>query len=135
MTIRSLFKKHGLVGFATYTAISCVSYPSWIAAIYLGVDVNDFLTKAKTWIGVDQHALPNPDKQTPPADERERSSTSSDFWTQLGTTLLLATAAHKLIFPVRLALTGALTPRVSRYLVKRNIDLNEVWKKWRQSRR
>jgi hypothetical protein len=139
MTIKGLFQKHGLVGFATYTGISCISYPSWIAAIYLGVDVNELLDKVKIWTGLSEENVENPAVETRPVKTKEEiasnGSVDNQIWHQIGTTLLLATAGHKLIFPIRLALTGMLTPRVSRYLLKRNIDLNELWRKWRQSRK
>jgi hypothetical protein len=138
MTIKSLLQKHGLVGFATYTGISCISYPSWVAAIYLGVDVNEFLTQVKTWTGFEQQDMDHKSVEMKSKEDSQSDPSiaviDNGFWHQVGTTLLLATAGHKLIFPIRLALTGVLTPRVSRFLLKRNIDLNELWKKWRQSR-
>ena len=120
----TLFQKYGPVALVTYSAISAISYPSWVAAIHFGVDVSSLLQqfqRAKASIGFE--SSPETSSQLP---------SQSTNWGELGTTLLMAMAAHKIIFPLRIGLTALLTPRFSRLLLARGIDLNAMVKRWRR---
>ncbi|KAJ3125515.1 hypothetical protein HK098_000202 [Nowakowskiella sp. JEL0407] len=116
---KHLMKTYGPAAFITYSCISFVSYSSWVAAISLGLDVSfivEYFASIKSYlfgIAVEDVAM---------ADPKEVSS-----YAKFGTTLLVAVAAHKMIMPIRVALTGYLTPWMSRMLKLYNL---EFWKKW-----
>ncbi|KAJ1554600.1 hypothetical protein HK096_002800 [Nowakowskiella sp. JEL0078] len=115
---KALMKEYGPVAFITYSCISCVSYLSWVSAIHLGLDVSialEYFTAIKSSVFGAEPAV------AIEADPKEISQ-----YAQFGTTLLMALAAHKIILPLRLALTGTLTPWMAKTM--RRLGL-EFWKK------
>lgn len=115
----STIRKLGPIAFATYTSISVVSFSSWMTAFYFGLDhsfVEDKLNSIQSYFGYS----PSPHSSL---DKLSQKTKGSDIWETFGTIILLSVVAHKLILPVRLGLTMALTPHVNRQLIKRNIDL------------
>jgi hypothetical protein len=105
--MQELFKKYGKGGFITYSTISFISFSSWTAIMTLGVDmqpVMDHLSAIKKRLGF---------------EETQTSQNDLEGWGKIGTSLAMAIAAHKLIFPIRLGLTAMLTPAFTRILQRR----------------
>ncbi len=117
----STIRKLGPVAFATYTSISVVSFSSWMTAFYFGLEpsfVEDKMNSIQSYFGYSASSDSLKESHQKTAD---RSSTSS--YGNFGTIFVLSVLAHKLILPVRLGLTAALTPHINRQLIKRTIDL------------
>lgn len=119
-------RKLGPVAFATYTSISVVSFSCWMSAFYLGLDpifVENKIKSIQSYFGY----------STSPQVKDESSNASQvrnvSQLEKLGTIVVLAVVAHKVIMPLRLGLTAVLTPHVNRQLIKRNIDLYALFRK------
>ncbi|KAL5040361.1 DUF1279 superfamily [Batrachochytrium dendrobatidis] len=124
--LKHVFKEYGPVGFITYSSISLVSYPSWVAAIYFGVDVTPITSKMndlKQWWA---STTSQSDDQPLYTDMPSTEPCTSDWYTTVGTTLLVAMTGHKIIFPLRAGLTMFLTPSVARFMRANNL---EFWMK------
>ncbi|KAH9270577.1 hypothetical protein BSLG_004233 [Batrachochytrium salamandrivorans] len=146
--LKQLFKEYGPVGFITYSGISSISYPSWVAAVYFGLDVSPVVstmddmkrwcsamyTKTCNRISPETHAhtglaIAPPartdiisDAATNHHDGNNDHTSSPSFYTTMGTTLLVAMAGHKIIFPLRAALTMFLTPAVARFMRANHLE-------------
>ncbi len=119
-------RKLGPVAFATYTSISVVSFSSWMAAFYCGLDpemIRDKMKSIQSYFGYERSSESSND-----ASKIDQDVYISKFGS-FGTIFVISVMAHTLILPVRLALTAALTPHVNRQLLRRNIDLSTWFNK------
>ncbi|KNE55199.1 hypothetical protein AMAG_01115 [Allomyces macrogynus ATCC 38327] len=125
--LRQLFKDYGRPAFFVYMAISTIDLSLSFVAVYSGVDVEKLVDTAKAYLtqwglwefAVDQddvdelHGLNHPDGEVsaPAAPATTNGKNQS-----LLTTFLIAYAFHKLLLPIRVPITVAVTPAVVRYL-------------------
>ncbi|KAJ3372309.1 hypothetical protein GGF31_002172 [Allomyces arbusculus] len=127
--LRQLFKDYGRPAFFVYMAISTVDLSLSFVAVYSGVDVEKLVDTAKAYLtqwglwefAVDQddvdelHGLNHPDGEGENAVAPATPATTPKNQSLL-TTFLIAYAFHKLLLPIRVPITVAVTPAVVRYL-------------------
>ncbi|KNE59844.1 hypothetical protein AMAG_05297 [Allomyces macrogynus ATCC 38327] len=127
--LRQLFKDYGRPAFFVYMAISTIDLSLSFVAVYSGVDVEKLVDTAKAYLtqwglwefAVDQddvdelHGLNHPDGEGEGAVVPATPATTPKNQSLL-TTFLIAYAFHKLLLPIRVPITVAVTPAVVRYL-------------------
>ncbi|KAJ3365401.1 hypothetical protein GGF32_009259 [Allomyces javanicus] len=127
--LRQLFKDYGRPAFFVYMAISTIDLSLSFVAVYSGVDVEKLVDTAKSYLtqwglwefAVDQddvdelHGLNHPDSEGEGATVPTTPATNGKNQSLL-TTFLIAYAFHKLLLPIRVPITVAVTPAVVRYL-------------------
>lgn len=92
-------KKYGRAGLVTYASISILDFTASLMAINAGVNVDPYIQKFKLFLEKYNITLPEPSKAA--------------------TNVVLAYTVHKMLLPIRLPLTIALTPHVSKILSKK----------------
>lgn len=90
---RIFFKKYGKVGLGVYLLVSSSTFITIYSLIHAGVDV----AKLIEWLG-----LPVPK------------------WSEKASTLIIAYTIYKILLPIRLMVSAALTPPIMKYLKRIN---------------
>ncbi|ORZ40331.1 hypothetical protein BCR44DRAFT_1509596 [Catenaria anguillulae PL171] len=113
--LRQLFKDYGRPAIVVYFAISTVDLGISFAAVYMGVDVEQVVDWAKGLLskwGLWSFAVDEEDE----ADLRHQIDEEGGKQKSLLTTFLIAYAFHKLLLPIRVPITVAVTPGFVRYM-------------------
>ncbi|KAL7751382.1 DUF1279 superfamily [Sorochytrium milnesiophthora] len=134
--LKQMYKQYGRPAVYTYLGISTIDLGLSFAAVYSGVDVERFVDSAKSVLsryGLWQNVVDQDDVKEL-QDMLTTSETDPDAYTQqqlataadsngvdkakgqqsLLTTFLIAYAFHKLLMPIRIPLTVAITPTMVR---------------------
>ncbi|KAI9179928.1 DUF1279 super [Blastocladiella emersonii ATCC 22665] len=121
--LRKLFKDYGRPAFAVYMAISTVDLTLSFIAVYSGVDVERVVDVAKAYLekwGLWRFAVDEAEERelrhTIEGDDTGVADSAKPKDKSLLTTFLIAYAFHKLLLPIRVPITAAVTPGVVRYL-------------------
>lgn len=127
--LRSLFQKYGRTAIVVYLSISAVSITSLWMAVRSGIDVERVIDRipilhgwlkkqpevgdASTTPGASNASTAAALAKTDNADPRKRRAATA------AGTLAIAYAIHKVLAPVRIGATLALTPPIARWLQRR----------------
>ncbi|TVU10214.1 hypothetical protein EJB05_43727 [Eragrostis curvula] len=131
--MKHLMKKYGKVALGVHVSVSCATITGLYVAIDNNVDVDSLLRKVGISPSVaveappspapaaealpDAAAVPNRSEVLHDASERERPrNRTAELVASSGGALALAVLCNKALLPVRIPITIALTPPVSRAL-------------------
>ncbi|XP_039138638.1 uncharacterized protein C106.07c [Dioscorea cayenensis subsp. rotundata] len=119
--LRELMKKYGKVAIGVHFSVSAASITGLYVAIRNNVDVEAVFQK----VGLSSPSPP-PSLDSDPtstSDDRPRNRTA-ELAASSGGALAVAILLNKALLPVRVPITIALTPPISRFLRKRNLLKN-----------
>ncbi|PKA66363.1 hypothetical protein AXF42_Ash007060 [Apostasia shenzhenica] len=123
--LRELLKKYGMVGLGVHFSISTASITGLYVAIKNNVDVESLFEKVGLRRPDDDERRESTDGDTeismgPPMHQNRTAEMAASS----GGALALALLCNKVLFPVRVPITIALTPPIARFLAKRNLIRN-----------
>ncbi|XP_031501906.1 uncharacterized protein LOC116265451 [Nymphaea colorata] len=135
--LRELMKKYGKVALGVHLSVSAASITGLYLAIKNNVDVESMLERAGLpGIGRPQtpkhqenkEKLYNDDliEEEPVLAQKGEKNRTAELAASTGGALAVAILLNKALFPVRVPITLALTPPISRFLARRNILKNHV---------
>ncbi|KAF3777556.1 hypothetical protein EJ110_NYTH42165 [Nymphaea thermarum] len=134
--LRELMKKYGKVALGVHLSVSAASITGLYVAIKNNVDVQSMLERAGLpGIGRPQtpkdqenkEKLYNDDlivEEEPVLTQKKEKNRTAELAASTGGALAVAILLNKALFPVRVPITLALTPPISRFLGRRNILKN-----------
>ncbi|XP_058100060.1 uncharacterized protein LOC131244531 [Magnolia sinica] len=130
-----LMKKYGKVALDIHFSVSAASIIGLYVAIKNNVDVESLFDK----IGLSSFSKPDPGQDLPahsidgliiddlpPLILEQKKNRTSELAASSEGALALAVICNKALFPVRVPITIALTPAVSRFLARWRINKNSV---------
>ncbi|XWS40219.1 hypothetical protein CRYUN_Cryun18bG0121500 [Craigia yunnanensis] len=139
--LKEFLKKYGKVALGVHCSVSAASITGFYIAIKNNVDVESMFDKLHLpGLFKDQKnqnpspQSPNPDgslmeepieKSTVVIEEKQRNRTA-ELVASTGGAFALALICNKVLFPVRVPITIALTPPIARFLARRRIIKNSV---------
>lgn len=128
--MKELMRKYGKVAVGVHVSVSCASIAGLYVAINNNVDVDAIFSRFGMHVRNEAPPAPAPAPSTPDeipsfptiitgeeAQERPRNRTR-ELVASSGGALALALMCNKALFPVRVPITIALTPPVSRFLAR-----------------
>ncbi|KMZ63217.1 hypothetical protein ZOSMA_41G00610 [Zostera marina] len=135
---RELFNKYGKVALGVHFSVSAASITGLYVAVKNNVDVESLFQKVglsssfkeeqqqqKSEVnGSDPSAIVILDDYVESGvskQEKKKSNRTAEMATSSGGALAVAILLNKALFPVRVPITIALTPPISRFLARRNI--------------
>ncbi|KAI4297781.1 hypothetical protein L6164_037648 [Bauhinia variegata] len=139
---RELIKKYGKVAVGVHLSVSAISITGLYVAIKNNVDVESLFEKVHMGSILpknDKEKIPTgstpvesevsfvmeestaSDNQLPVVVEEKKSSRTAELAASSGGALALAVLCNKALFPIRVPITIALTPPISRFLARRKI--------------
>ncbi|XP_077246269.1 uncharacterized protein LOC143886202 [Tasmannia lanceolata] len=132
---RELFKKYGKVALGVHLSVSAASITGLYVAINNNVDVESMLGKIGLSGGSKSEPEPTATMSIPQTgevvveewnpnqspQEPKKKNKTVELAASSGGALALAVLCNKALFPIRVPITVALTPAVSRFLARRKI--------------
>lgn len=125
---KEILKKYGKVGIGVHMAVSTVSITGFYVAIKNNVDVESLLAK---WNlpGVSSNREAEADEVVVSSGSEDGSSERKNRTaaaTSAGGAFAIALLCNKALFPLRVPITIALTPPISRFLARRRLIKTNV---------
>jgi hypothetical protein len=133
--MKHIMKKYGKVALGVHVSVSCTTIAGLYVAINNNVDIDSLLSRvgispsvaveappapaaaSSDDILVDAAPVPNRSEVVPDASERERPrNRTAELVASSGGAMALALLCNKALLPVRIPITIALTPPISRAL-------------------
>ncbi|XP_077246103.1 uncharacterized protein LOC143885961 [Tasmannia lanceolata] len=120
---RELFKKYGKVALGVHLSVSAASITGLYVAINNNVDVESVLGKIGLSGLSKPKPKPEPNSSMSPSQTGDvvKKNKTAESVASSGGALALAVLCNKALFPIRVPVTIALTPAVSRFLARRRI--------------
>lgn len=135
---RELFNKYGKVALGVHLSVSAASITGLYVAVKNNVDVESLFQKVglSSCKGEQEQQKPVVNGSSDPSaivilddyiesgmskQEKKKSNRTAEMATSSGGALAVAILLNKALFPVRVPITIALTPPISRFLARRNI--------------
>lgn len=141
---REVLMKYGKVGLGVHFSVSAASITGLYVAIKNNVDVESLLEKVGMGAVSKQEDTDNnysssselsddfvgqgrSDIFTSNDQQKPKKNKTAELMSSTGGALALAVICNKALFPIRVPITIALTPAVSRYLARRRFIKNSLW--------
>ncbi|KAJ0969884.1 hypothetical protein J5N97_022761 [Dioscorea zingiberensis] len=116
--LQEITRKYGKVALAVHLSVSVASVTGLYVAVRNNVDVEALFQKA----GLSSPSSPPPSDSDPTATSNDHPrNRTAELAASSGGALAVAILLNKALFPVRVPITIALTPPISRFLRKRNL--------------
>ncbi|KAL1833282.1 hypothetical protein DCAR_0103361 [Daucus carota subsp. sativus] len=120
--IKELFKKYGKVALGVHLSVSAASVTGLYVAIKSNVDVESLFERFG--IGVakeDEEAVKITENMNDEIINPKKRNRTAELAASSGGALAVAVLCNKALFPVRVPITLALTPPISRFLARRRL--------------
>lgn len=131
---RELFKKYGKVALGVHFSVSAASIAGLYVAIKSNVDVESIFEKVGLGAISKEEKLTETNSVTvdvvveDSVQNTPKRNRTAEMAASTGGALALAVLCNKALFPVRVPITIALTPPISRFLARRQLFKNGLWK-------
>lgn len=121
---KELFKKYGKVALGVHLSVSGASVTGLYVAIKNNVDVESVFERFGIGVAKEDENLPD-SNEINTHDHNKRNRTK-ELAASSGGALAVAVLCNKALFPVRVPITIALTPPISRFLARRRVRRGDV---------
>ncbi|KAL8109743.1 uncharacterized protein LOC141670619 [Apium graveolens] len=116
---KELFKKYGKVALGVHLSVSAASVTSLYVAVKSNVDVESVFERFG--IGVAKEDEQVGGENMSDSGEVKKRNRTAELAASSGGALAVALLCNKALFPVRVPITLALTPPISRFLARRRL--------------
>lgn len=115
---KELFKKYGKVALGVHLSVSAASVTSLYVAVKSNVDVESVFERFGIGVAKEDDQLGESMSDVGEVKKRNRTA---ELAASSGGALAVAVLCNKALFPVRVPITLALTPPISRFLARRRL--------------
>lgn len=116
---KELFKKYGKVALGVHLSVSAASVSSLYVAVKSNVDVESVFERFGIGVAKENEDLGGPVSDS--GGEIKKRNRTAELAASSGGALAVAVLCNKALFPVRVPITLALTPPISRFLARRRL--------------
>ncbi|KAK1370352.1 hypothetical protein POM88_036444 [Heracleum sosnowskyi] len=115
---KELFKKYGKVALGVHLSVSAASVSSLYVAVKSNVDVESVFERFGIGVAKENEELGG---ELTDSGEIKKRNRTAELAASSGGALAVAVLCNKALFPVRVPITIALTPPISRFLARRRV--------------